>query len=1045
MDRRTFLKLSGACALALGEEFAMTPAEASPASAKQAGLTVTAAERANAVRNAARFPWAAAEREAAVRAAEPWRLRSDEALWDLVPGQELPRSIHVFKVSNSNKIALCPHCKDGIVPFGNYPWITDVFTRTWKIECPNCHAIYPKNDFGAYYRSARDVHGFFRRDKGDARLLFNAEHPDPTDPLHTYGVDAGYGWQEPGGERWDFIAVYTQWGLWPQIRAGIAALAGAYTVTNETEYAHKCGVLLARLADVYPDMDWHPLYEQGFSHSDGLSGYGRVEGCIWECGNGTVWALAYDQVFDGLKSDPDLARFVGAKHRQENLTPIDDPRRLCAHIEKGLIEEIVVGVKDGRLAGNQGMHQTTMIAAAFALDRPDETPGLIAWTFAPGRRTNSPDTPGRRKVTGGDLAHVLVGLMDRDGLGDEGAPGYSESWAANLQQVADLLEIDPRYRRYSLYRNYPKFRRFFYLSERWTCLDAVTPPIGDSGSTGAWGVLGRRPATLLRAFRVYRDPELARSAWKAAGEKRENVHGSIFETDPEALQRAVAACVQKPDPPLESRLMDGFGLAILQTPHPENGRALWLYYGRNTGHGHLDRLNLGLYAENIDMLPDLGYPEYASGRPRDLAWTRNNAAHNVPIVDGQAQQPSYTGHVRAFEPEGRVRLVDVASDGIYADAATTRRTACLVDVDDRNSYVVDIVRVRGGAEHTLGWHGPSDQVTTTGLALQKQEQGTFAGPDVALEALAPDWNDRAGYAFLYNVERDDRPPLSFTMDYRGEDLRGRIAPGREPHLRLHNLTALQEAALADGDPPQNRKGVPRRLRYLLLTRRGRALESVFVTVLEPYDREPFLRSVRLVPAQSDTPGVHPVVVEVVTKDGRTDLLIAAESAGRVTAEAVRFEGRYGFLARRDDKVEIAKLMSGTRLEHGAFALTASTAAFTGVLKEVLPDNPDDQRLHLSEALPVASRRAGRLLMVTNDAVQDAAYMVDRWVGASVASLGGISLVRGLKDRNDPAQGLVYNVRPGDRYEVPTFVYLEHPGAANELRQANVAFRLKQGP
>jgi hypothetical protein len=554
--------------------------------------------------------------------------------------------------------------------------------------------------------------------------------------------------------------------------------------------------------------------------------------------------------------------------------------------------------------------------------------------------------------------------------------------------------------------------------------------------------LGRIPARLLQAFQVYRDPALARAAWKALGEKAASAHGSIFDANPEALRRDAARLTASPAPPLESGLMDGFGLAILQTPNRENGRALWLYFGRNTGHGHLDRLNLGLYAENIDMLPDLGYPEYASGRPRDSAWTRNNAAHNVPTVDGKAQRPSYTGHVRAFEPGGRVRLVDAASSGIYGEGTFTSRTAWLVDVDDRNSYVLDIVRVRGGSEHTLGWHGPSDDVTATGIALRPQEGGTFAGASVPFGTLAPDWPGKAGYSFLYNVERASDPAPGFAVDYRGEDLRGRIAPGREPHLRVHSLTALQEAALADGDPPQNHKGAPRRLRYLLLTRRGGGLESVFVTVLEPYDRRPFLRSVRLVAALSDQHGDDPVAVEVITEDGRTDLLVACEKGGRVTAERLRMEGRYGFLARRGGRVEIARLMSGTLLEQDGFSLTAAAPSFSGALKAVDAEHPADQRLQLGGALPREARRPGRVLIVTNDGEQDAAYTVTRWPRADTASLGAISLVRGFRDPAAPAQGVVLNVQPGDRCILPTFVYLENPGAPNELRQANVAFSLR---
>lgn len=1008
---------------------------------KAASLTITATDRANAVRNAGRLAWAAAQRDAALGAAEPWCLPNENTLWELIPGQELPRSIHVVNVFGTDKTAVCPCCQDGILPFGNYPWLTDVFRRPWKIECPHCREVFPKNDFGAYYRSALDPQGLFQRGQGDPRLLFNTDHPDPADPLHTYGVDDGYGWRDAEGQRWDFIAVYAQWGLWTQIKAGIEALAQAYTLSNDPGYAHRCGVLLARLADVYPDMDWWPFHQQGFSHSHGGSGLGRVEGCIWECVNGKNWSLAYDRIFDALIKDADLVRFVGEKHAQAQLPAIRTARQLCDHIERGLIEEIIAGVQDGRLRGNPGMHQAALIAAALALDRPNETPALIDWAFAPGSRMPNPDRPGRECVTGGGLEDVLVSRLDRDGLGDEGAPGYALLWGASLMEVADILENNPRYHARSLYRDYPKFRQMFHAGQRWTCLDAATPPIGDSGNTGAWGIVGPDAAALLRAFAVYRDPDLARQAARLLDGRLEAIHGAIFDSDPEALRRSIEALVQGYPPPFESRLMDGFGLAILQAPYRKHGRAVWLYFGRNTGHGHLDRLNLGLYAENMDMLPDLGYPEYASGRPRDLAWTRNNAAHNVPIVDSAAQLPSYTGHVRAFEPEGKVRVVEVLSDGIYAGAAQTRRTTWMVDADTRFSYVVDIVRVRGGAEHTLGWHGPSDAVTTTGLTLNTQESGTFAGLDVPLGTLAPNWRDRAGFSFLDNVERAGRPPKAFCLDYCAEDRRGRIAPGREPHLRLHILTALEEAALADGAPPQNRQGAPRCLKYLLLTRRGVALESVFVTVLEPYDREPFLRSVRLIPARSETPGADPVAIEVITADGRVDTLLALDTAGFCAAEGIKLEGKFGFLARREGNVEIAKLMGGTRLEGPGFILTAATAAYSGVIKEVLFSDPSDQRLHLSASLPSPARRPDRLLLVANDGVQDAAYTVTRWPQPNLASLGAISLVRGFKDKTDPAQGFILNVNPGDAYTVSTFVSVEDPGSAVGRQQANVPFSL----
>lgn len=1007
--------------------------------AKDASLTITARQRATAVQNAARFAWAKAEQAQAEKAAAPWLALSDEDLWALVPSQELPRSIHVFNVAGTNRIALCPQCREGIIPFGNYPWRTDVARRPWKIECPNCHSIFPKNDFGAYYRSALDVHGDFRKGAGDAALLINPEHPAPTDPLHAAYVDDGYGWTDAEGTRWDFVAVYVQWGLWPAIKSAITALARAYTLTDNPAYAHKCGVLLTRLADVYPAMDWYPLVRQGFSHSCGGSGRGRVEGRIWETRNGTNWALAYDRIFDALSRDQELAAFADARHRAQQRAALPDPAAVAAHIETGLIREIIRGVRDGRLRGNEGMHHSTMIAAALALDRADETPQLIDWVFAPGTVRDVPGDPGRQEVTGGNLANVIVGTMDRDGLGNEGAPGYS-LWGASLQEAADLLEDNAEYRQHSIYRDFPKYRQYYHATWRWCCLDAVTPPIGDSGAAGAWGRVTPGATNLLRAFAIYGDPPLARLAWEVLGRTLDGVHGSIFEEDPEALRRAVAAVVAGPEPPLSSRFLDGWGLAILQAPQRENGRALWLYFGRNTGHGHRDRLNLGLYAENLDLLPDFGYPEYASGRPKDLAWCRNNAAHNVPTVDGAAQLSSYTGHLLAFEPDGPARLVDAASEGLYPGTTTCRRTAWLVDVDERHSYVVDVMRVRGGNTHTLAWHGPPGELTTTGLMLQRQERGTIAGPDVAFESLARDWRQRAGYSFLYNVERASDPPPCFTADYRATDTRGRIAAGREPHLRLHHLTTLQEVALADGDPPQNKANAPRRVRFILATRSGAALDSAFATVLEPYDRTPFLTGVRQLGIVSAAPDTHPVAIEVTTAAGRVDTIIACETAGRVEVEGgIILEGTYGFLALRAGRIEHAKLMSGTLLAGAGLSLRVSQAAYTGTITRVLTEEPANQQLELSAALPAAARQAGRPIFIDNDGAQDAVYTIAAPPQGQLVPLGGITLVRSYLDPADPARGVRCNVAPGDAWRVPTMVSVD---ALSGVRSGTVEFELQ---
>ncbi|MFP3903694.1 MAG: hypothetical protein ACLFWB_05565, partial [Armatimonadota bacterium] len=171
--------------------------------AKQQSRFVTEAMRKNAIKNAGEYEWAQRQQQKATDAADRWLQLTDRELWKLVPSQKLPRTRYV------NKEFGCPKCGKETFAHGKYAWLVNFWERPWKIECPNCHEVYPKNDFQAYYESALDEHGFFQPELGDKSLLYNEEHPDPDDPLHTVLVDDGYGMKDEDGRRYDCIAYYT--------------------------------------------------------------------------------------------------------------------------------------------------------------------------------------------------------------------------------------------------------------------------------------------------------------------------------------------------------------------------------------------------------------------------------------------------------------------------------------------------------------------------------------------------------------------------------------------------------------------------------------------------------------------------------------------------------------------------------------------------------------------------------------------------------------------------------------------------------------------
>jgi hypothetical protein len=64
-----------------------------------------------------------------------------------------------------------------------YEWKPDALKRPWTMQCPHCKELFPKNDFAKFYRSGLNKQNVFDPQRADRSLLFNAEHPDPSDPL----------------------------------------------------------------------------------------------------------------------------------------------------------------------------------------------------------------------------------------------------------------------------------------------------------------------------------------------------------------------------------------------------------------------------------------------------------------------------------------------------------------------------------------------------------------------------------------------------------------------------------------------------------------------------------------------------------------------------------------------------------------------------------------------------------------------------------------------------------------------------------------------
>ena len=118
-------------------------------------------------------------------------------------------------------------------------------------------------------------------------------------------------------------------------------------------------------------------------------------------------------------------------------------------------------------------------------------------------------------------------------------------------------------------------------------------------------------------------------------------------------------------------------------------RDIWLYYGRNTGHGHKDTLNIGVHAYGLDIAPDLGYPEETGAQPNRIEWVSNTVSHNTVVVDKSKQGDIFVGTPLHFDDSEMVDIIDVDAKEVYPQTEMYRRTLALIKVDDEISYGVD--------------------------------------------------------------------------------------------------------------------------------------------------------------------------------------------------------------------------------------------------------------------------------------------------------------------------------------------------------------------
>ncbi|MBM3215537.1 hypothetical protein FJZ36_11550 [Candidatus Poribacteria bacterium] len=821
------------------------------------------------VANPSHDAWVDASRASLAQSAEPWASQTDESLWNLMFGSAIRRSWMVWSDG------YCPACREPVVM---YSWIMDALRHPWKTRCPSCRALFPTNDFDAYHRSGMDRRGVFDPQLADRSLLFNVEHPNPDDPLYRFGVDDGEGYVD-GERRWRFVGAYLIFGQWKQVvLGGIRALSSAYVATGDRTYAHKAGVLLDRVADLYAD---HDFGAQGVMY-EGPPRSGYVSTWHDACEETRHLALAYDQVRPALASDDALASFAEEKSRRFDVPRSkESPADILSNIEQGILSHALEHTD--RIYSNCPRTDVAIATIKLVLD-PD--------------------------ANRDEVERLVDGIIQRstavDGLtGEKGLGGYTAlAVHATAELLAYMERAIPGFLRDAL-RRYPRLVDMFRFHIDTWCFEQYYPQIGDSGSFGrrhesyAGVSLSREPTVhpsmygfLCRLHEATGDPAYAQIVCRTNNGSVDGLPYDCSYADASAVQRTCADAVAQHGESTSSPSVNKteWCLAVLRG----RDRVLWLDYDAGGAHGHQDCMNIGLFAYGLDLMPDLGYPpvQFGGWGSSRAVWYTRSLAHNTVVVDGLNQRPG-VGVSTLWAIGDHAQAARAAAPGVVG-CSRYERTLLAVNMPSDGFYVVDVFRVRGGTEH---------------VKLQHAHFCRLEAP--RLRTTPFEW--MSGTDELRELRIDRSPSAPWEAVFHIDDRYGYLPDGERLCLRYFDLTVGAEAGTCEGwFAPAGMASAESDWLPRLLVRRAGAdpLESVFVSVIEPYRGASVLRSAQLLASNRQDCGTD-VAVEIIGVEGWSDVVLLPdpepeEAAGAQQrswddVEDIRLSGDVAIVRRSGDR------------------------------------------------------------------------------------------------------------------------------------------------
>ncbi|MCK5803535.1 MAG: heparinase II/III family protein, partial [Lentisphaeria bacterium] len=547
---------------------------------------------------------------------------------------------------------------------------------------------------------------------------------------------------------------------------------------------------------------------------------------------------------------------------------------------------------------------------------------------------------------GGFDDETLINTLTREGPTLVSGLGYAYGYTVSKSDMAEILSrvSSPRWQaRCALYDPVvnPKFRAEF---DTWIDLLAAGqfgPSYGDSGAARAVRYPKGIPASLsvpyARAYRRWPTEKLARAIHRAGRRPPLLFEPDVWSRVEEHVGRIGAA------PPLESRVLDGMGFALLesrpQAPQLKERAAVALRYGYAVGHHHHDNLNIEMWAHGESVSPELGYPCWA----HPLGNTGFVAHHNTGMINrtGQYAGGIAKGALEQFAQAPGVSFVDVSAEPSGFPNRVYRRAVCLIDAPGGNVYLFDVFRMAGGDTRTFCFHGPGHKAWDSNLEFGPEKKGAWqisgVGRNLKSNILDPrvarsDHGAWADWAC-------DRSDMHVRLDMLAE-------PGRSYITAKCGKTDL---------PP---------IRYLFAEDEGADRASQFVAFWQPYLDTPFIEKVERLAVMGASEGeFQPVAVRVTLPAGRMDTLIySGDEEARLRVGDIEFQGSFGYWSEQNGKLRCMQLVNGSMLAKGDLGVRNVEPCFRTTVTSV---DHAAREVTLERALPTSNPLAGSLIHFRN--------------------------------------------------------------------------------